>query len=662
MIFEEVVLHNFGVYRGRHAVSLEVSEARPIVLVGAMNGAGKTTFLDAMQLALYGKSARCTGRERISYNDYLASMINRDMSPSQGAGIEFAFRSRSNGQDSNVRIKRTWSLQGQKVKENFEVIRDDVLDVIASERWQEFVEDFMPSQIADLFFFDGEKIEALADPQRSASLLRVGVHSLLGIDLVESLIKGLQQVERKRKISDAGVADQNALEVLRTQRTDFENRRSTIVEQIASLRTHGDQFDQQIKSTIVKFKRIGGQLYENRDKLEHERSQLANRKLELEGYLRELASGVLPLGVVSKLLQDAVSRASESYSARELSLLRREIVLRDRDLIRGLSKLVANRVVVSKFSEQLKVDRRVRFANKANNVVYPDGMVDQYRPEQIKSSRAQVSKLLSGLADTKERLATVEANLSAVPDKAGVLAVQADLTKLRAEKTKIIVQIELLMTELGECDRKIAGLTLQLDKESDRIRAESLSNETAERVIAHSFRARQSLADFRERLLQQNLERLQIAITTCFRRLLRKHSLVSSVNINPETFQLSAIHPGGSIVPAHRLSAGERQLLAIATLWALSQAAGRHLPAVIDTPLSRLDSRHRGTIVKNYFPFASHQVILLSTDEEVVGRYYAMLEPHIGRQYLIEHDEERHTSLFKDGYFEKLNEVVAEVA
>lgn len=662
MIFEEVVLHNFGVYRGRHVVSLEVAENRPVVLIGAMNGSGKTTFLDAMQLALYGKSARCTGRERVSYNDYLASMVNRDTAASIGAGVEFAFRSRSNGQDSRIRIKRTWALQGQRVKESFEVERDGTLDAVASERWQEFVEDFMPSQIADLFFFDGEKIEALADPTRSASLLRVGVHSLLGIDLVESLIKSLQQVERRRKTADAGVSDLNAIEGLRSQRTDLENNRRDLSDKIGALRTSGDRLKQQIEATVTNFKRIGGELYESRHKLENQRTQLAARKTELEGFLRELVSGLLPLGIVSNLLAEAVDRAGNRYSARDLSLLQRETKQRDADLMKVLKKLVADKVIVSSISEHLATDRKTRFGARTDQMVYPDGMVDQYRPEQITQAKGQATKLLSDLADTKERLLAVDANLAAVPDQAEIITVQTELERLRAEKTKSDIQIELLTIDLNESDRKIAALSYQLEKESDRIRTETLRNETTERVIAHSIRARGTLANFKNRLLQQNLDRLQLSIATCFRRLLRKHSLVSSVTIDPETFQLSAIHPGGSIVPAHRLSAGERQLLAIATLWALSQAAGRHLPAVIDTPLSRLDSLHRGTVVQNYFPHASHQVILLSTDEEVVGRYYEMLEPHIGRQYLIEHDEEQNTSLFKDGYFAKAVELEVEAA
>jgi DNA sulfur modification protein DndD len=99
------------------------------------------------------------------------------------------------------------------------------------------------------------------------------------------------------------------------------------------------------------------------------------------------------------------------------------------------------------------------------------------------------------------------------------------------------------------------------------------------------------------------------------------------------------------------LSAGERQMLAVATLWGLAKASGRPLPAVIDTPLGRLDSAHRSHLIQRYFPKASHQVLLLSTDEEIYGRYYEELQPAIGRSYRLEFDQAEGRTRIERGYF-----------
>lgn len=95
----------------------------------------------------------------------------------------------------------------------------------------------------------------------------------------------------------------------------------------------------------------------------------------------------------------------------------------------------------------------------------------------------------------------------------------------------------------------------------------------------------------------------------------------------------------GQALAKQRLSEGEKQIFAIAVLWGLARASARPLPAVIDTPMARLDATHRQHLVERYFPHASHQVILFSTDTEVDRHYYQELQPHIARAYHLNYDE-----------------------
>ena len=116
-------------------------------------------------------------------------------------------------------------------------------------------------------------------------------------------------------------------------------------------------------------------------------------------------------------------------------------------------------------------------------------------------------------------------------------------------------------------------------------------------------------------------------------------------------FSVQLFDGRGERIPTERLSAGERQLLAVAMLWGLARVSGRRLPMVIDTPLGRLDSKHRSHIVERYFPHASHQVILLSTDEEIDQSLFASLEPWIGRSYELRHDDMAGCTQIVEGYF-----------
>jgi DNA sulfur modification protein DndD len=133
--------------------------------------------------------------------------------------------------------------------------------------------------------------------------------------------------------------------------------------------------------------------------------------------------------------------------------------------------------------------------------------------------------------------------------------------------------------------------------------------------------------------------------------LLHKADLVRGLKIDPNSYAATLTGNDGRALPFDRLSAGERQLLATAMLWGLARASGRPIPTIIDTPLGRLDSSHRRNLVDRYFPFASHQVILLSTDEEIVGSYYDAIAPNVARSYLLKHKRELGLTEITPGYF-----------
>ena len=95
MILERLTLKNFGLYRGTQTIELrpkrEKGKTKPIILIGGMNGGGKTTLLDAILLALYGKRARCSKKERMSYENFLRESIHDGTPSEEGACISLTF-------------------------------------------------------------------------------------------------------------------------------------------------------------------------------------------------------------------------------------------------------------------------------------------------------------------------------------------------------------------------------------------------------------------------------------------------------------------------------------------------------------------------------------------------------------------------------------------
>ena len=140
----------------------------------------------------------------------------------------------------------------------------------------------------------------------------------------------------------------------------------------------------------------------------------------------------------------------------------------------------------------------------------------------------------------------------------------------------------------------------------------------------------------------------------CFNQLCRKHGLVKRIEIDPRTFAVMLYDRQDRSIPKAELSAGEKQIYAISMLWGLAKTSGRPLPMIIDTPLGRLDSDHRRRLIEHYFPYASHQVVVLSTDTELDKQNFEMLSPHVSHAYHLVYDPIEGSTSAEKRYFWKI--------
>ena len=104
-------------------------------------------------------------------------------------------------------------------------------------------------------------------------------------------------------------------------------------------------------------------------------------------------------------------------------------------------------------------------------------------------------------------------------------------------------------------------------------------------------------------------------------------------------------------VELNQLSKGEKQVFILSLYWAIIKTSSQAVPFIIDTPFARIDTEHREQISAVFFPNISGQVIILSTDEEVVGSYREIIQPHIAHEYLLEYNVEQGCTSVKPGYF-----------
>jgi DNA sulfur modification protein DndD len=649
MILNEMTLTNFGIYKGEHTVELSPKSKKPITLFGAYNGSGKTTFLDALQIVLYGKLAKTSSRGKTAYDDYLRSLINRDTSKKIGAGLKLVFTSKLNGRSEKIEVSRTWHESGTSIKEVCEVKRDDRFDQTSSERWHEFVEEYMPSEISELFFFDGEKIEGLADPLRSSSILKNGIYSLLGINSIESLIKSLTQIEKRKAIEIAENIGSVSLDKEETLASELAERKAELNQNIGAIQNSLDRIQLDIDKIEADMKLLGADLLQNRRVFQEKQKDLNTKKIQLHVELVDIAAGNAPLLLVKELIDEIKFKISNSsgHSEQSLRLFTNEVDLIKSE-IRKIDKVYPE--AVNKVADYL--DKRI--LNISHEISLNTLTIDKSEiPTKIELNDVEnlINSKIRDSIDVDLEIDVVQKNLQAVPEEEKINKLIESLNNKQKDQVKDLTRMEMIQEELNHISSQQDRVEKEIAKKLFEISSQKTNLIVSKRVLNHSRKSKDTLIKFKSKLINKHLESLSHEITDCFRLLHRKNNFELKFIISEDDFSLRIFKLNNEEIPAKTLSAGERQLLSVAILWALAKSSGKTLPTVIDTPLGRLDGPHRQKLIKNYFPKASDQVLIFSTDEEVTQEHYESLKTHISNEYCIEYDETSQSSVFKSGYF-----------
>ncbi|RBL87550.1 DNA sulfur modification protein DndD, partial [Streptomyces cavourensis] len=397
MHLHSLTLQDFGAYQGRQHLDLRVKPKRPIILIGGLNGCGKTTLLDAIQLVLYGPRARCSGRGSRAYETYLRESINRGADSAKGAALRLEFSITVEGRSRTYEVDRAWALIGKNVRENLAVSIDGRYDATISENWAEHVEEILPLEVASLFFFDGEKVEQLADPERAAGVIEAAVHSLLGVRAVEQLRTDLLVLQRRQRLSSE---DRGALEQLH----DLKAQKQAASQEVSVRETELDQANKrhteaevELKKIERQFKRAGGHLFEDRLALEAAKAATADRLAQTQKSLRGLAEGAFPLVLLRDQLATLMEQAVQEQDAHEARQVVGILESRDAWLIDQLPDSVpaAARTALKK---KLTVERKKRAAASALglDMGLPDSLIQKLSTldEVLRADEVRATELL----------------------------------------------------------------------------------------------------------------------------------------------------------------------------------------------------------------------------------------------------------------------------
>ncbi|MEC7546421.1 MAG: DNA sulfur modification protein DndD [Pseudomonadota bacterium] len=660
MILKSLYLQDFGVFQGsfdENYVDLEprtkYNKKRPIILFGGLNGAGKTTTLTAVRLALYGKQSLGRAVSVQAYHDFLLDSIHKPkgsvLKPNT-AGVKLDFNFGRQGEVIDYTVKRVWTVRGNSVFESVEIYQNgEYLQNLTDQQKQSFLNELIPIGVADLFFFDGEKIAELADDSDNTALADA-INRLLGLDIIDRLKADLGVYLRDQKRDQLPSDIKNEIETLESEYQSLYAAYQAKLSDIDTLKIESTELEAKKERLTENVNELGGAWASNRQESEQKESELRARRNELQNQIRSLIADAAPLALAKAqltLLLDQLTKEQQTKRQMVVQVeLRKQLNKVKQSLIAALGKANQDAIDAS-------IEASMPATPNSDAAIVHDISDTEFNRLQhlindvVPKQQARVKELSSELETVEEELESIGLNISRAPDERRIATFVSELSDIENTLGQRQVQVqqetEVARNTLREAMDKLRKLR---DKEK-----EFTSTSNLNQAVTLADRTRGLLEGFAVKTREQRIQQLEQEFIKSFAKLARKDDLMITAKINPDTFNVSLVDGKGNVIDKKKLSAGEKQIYAIAMLEALGRTSGRNLPIIIDTPLGRLDSRHRENLVKNYFPTASHQVLILSTDTEVDEDFYKELSPEISHAFEVAYDPEAGSSAYYEGYF-----------
>lgn len=662
MIFNYLKLTNFRPFYGEQTIYFHHSQnnsnseqKRNIVLIGGLNGHGKTSLITAINIALFGHRYFNTQRE---YLEYISKSVNRRHIYEGGneGSIELAFTDDTGRYAIKVDMiynRLEEFRMAYELDDNFNKINQISL---TDEEFNDFIDARIPLDVSRFFIFDAEKIRDLVGDQDKEDTRRA-IQKVVSLELYHQLLIDLDKInkdfikEMSGKTSDEEIEFMGEkirkiaeeIEIIETKLNDIDAKINVLTSESREI-THEkrkkigksnasknqiykwigsyEQKLDQINNQLSKFKKdelykiiIKPAIKSLQQRIRQELKYIEEKKkVELqfapfEEFMSELLNTeIIPI-LTENQKQQLFKKGKEIWA--EMNKIHRKIVSEQIELLHDLTLTERNYILNYSTSTISDLKELLQSKKEAEN------LLKKYN-EQLKDAPDDI--------DTSD----LDQKLSKVNQELGML--KAESKNLNATKTSLMAERIRLSNEL---QRKLKdyGTVGPLQRKIDLV--ERLYNATNEFIEQVTF--------LKSRHLKEEIEKI-------IKQLFRKSDF-EKIIFDENTFTLNIYDHFSEKIDLDSRSEGEKQLIALAMIWALTKVSGSNFPFVIDTPLARLDSDHRSNLVDYYFTQLSDQVIILSTDTEITEDFYKKLVPYIHKEYLLNYDVDEKFTTIEEGYY-----------
>ena len=655
MKFRQIELENIFAYVGEVVLDVSAtSSEKNIIFVWGRNGMGKTSLLNAVKLLFLGaenRSVRSIGfpPRILAPRQYVlgdgtswSGIINRRAyQDDRGvtARVKLVWES-----DANViSAERRWSRHGAGYRESL-VVYDGASRLTAAAA-EERLEDFLPGDFVEFFFFDGEEIKALAEMAEGRKA--VDFDKVLRTSFIAELANELSRITRERR---RALLAQRLQEQLTAVESEIKKAEATIAAANDLISAREDE--------LVDYRREQTQLLARRENLRSgassaEREELELRKDKLEERIKELTEEVCELipkvapmaanpGLVAAAIAELDERLSKGDAGEESVVLRVKRAL-PTWLAEGPPKLreSSRTILVAKLRARLD-----ELIEKAPATGLFAGL-DPKRAARVRETllrfvgpdqrRAHYQLLATTHRARLERQRVAETLMELEVGSEATLSEYREITQ-RLERLED--QIDGINQDIGQERRRLLDAQSTVERrrgELERLEKDSAKAAARSRDVTYVGRVARSLNDLREGLRREMRERVVELINEKFKLLVHDHDLIRSIELD-DTYTLIFRDRAGETVGRSSLSSGIKQLAATALLWAMKEVPGHDVPVIIDTPLGRIDRENQENMLLSYYPKLADQVIVLPTNAEIDQRKYELISHRVAREYCIKNE------------------------
>ncbi|MDI6903762.1 MAG: DNA sulfur modification protein DndD [Methanocellales archaeon] len=666
MIINSLRLLNFKNYKGEHFIDFSLHDhsryKKNIILIGGLNGAGKTTILEAIKLCLYGKKLNGHDMKPEKYMKMILSKVNSTAiaESETRCSITVVFQLDEGGQNLDLSVCRDWFfIDGKLTEEKFTLTSDGKeLEIVPREIWEDYIFSLIPQHVSDFFFFDGERIKEIASGVHSKENLRDTIQSLLGLRKYENLERDLMALVRtikRRNVRDEKV--RNCLEDKQRVLSSIEKELRNARRKIQHKKSLISELGQQHTNLEKEIRRKAGEFALKKNEYQKECMSLEKDVSQIDKEIGELCEGHLPFIIASGTRNALISQLRNERKKKEWESAAR-LLEETRDSF--IKKLTQSKKISEELTETQKNLIMTELHNIFSSIQKDMGSISSLQTihdlsdsESIeiemflsKISR-DMTKTLKGLLHHRERnktkLKQITNRLRKIPE--GIIESEISmLTDLRSRITTLEDEILTLSEKRNQIEFRIKRVHEEIEKLEEQI----VCVEDDERKIEICLQTISAIRGFKSVLISTKIRDLETKVSEAYRQLANKGDLVAKIEMCPESFNVNLIDFKGNKIDKDSLSTGEQEIYAISVLWGLAEIVNYKMPMIIDTPLAKLDNKHVNKITRKFFPAASHQVVLLSQDREIDAKLYKDLKPNIDHSLLLSLGEENKV---QEGYF-----------